>query len=126
VQQKKGRMSKTRRKLGQWGEEQAIHYLEVHGCQVVTANWRCAAGEVDVIVLDSGCLAFVEVRTRRGRAYGSPEESITSQKLTRMAAVAEAYVYERAWEGDWRLDVIAVQVRTGCEPAIEWYRNVSM
>jgi putative endonuclease len=120
-------MSSARRKLGQWGEEQAIRYLEGQGCRAVTANWRCAAGEVDVVVLDGGCLAFVEVRTRRGKAYGSPEESITSQKLARMAAVAEAYVYEHTWEGDWRLDVVAVlQVRTGCEPAIEWYRNVSM
>jgi putative endonuclease len=126
VQQKEGRMSETRRKLGQWGEEQAIHYLEVQGCQVVTANWRCAAGEVDIVALDGGCLAFVEVRTRRGQAYGSPEESITRPKLARMAAVAQAYVYEQAWEGDWRLDVVALQVRAGREPAIEWYRNVSM
>ena len=119
-------MSSTRRGLGQWGEERAIRYLEARGCRVVTVNWRCAAGEVDVVVLDGRCLAFVEVRARRGRAYGSPEESITAHKLARMAAVAQAYVYEHAWEGDWRLDVVAVQVRTGGEPVIEWYRNVSM
>jgi putative endonuclease len=119
-------VSKTRRTLGRWGEEQAIRYLEVQGCQVVTVNWHCTAGEVDIVVLDGRCLAFVEVRTRRGQVFGSPEESITARKLARMAAVAESYVYERAWEGDWRLDVVAVRVHTGKEPAIEWYRNVSM
>jgi putative endonuclease len=119
-------MSGRRRRLGQWGETQVIRYLEVQGCRVVAANWRCTAGEVDIIVLDGECLAFVEVRTRRGRAYGSPEESITAHKLERMAAVAEAYVYEHGWEGHWRLDVVTVQVRQGHEPDIEWYRNVSM
>ena len=118
-------MNQTRQKLGQWGEEQAIRYLEARGCRVAARNWRCTAGEADVVVLDGGCLAFVEVRTRRGRAYGSPEESITPKKLARMAAVAESYVYEKGWEGDWRLDVVAVQVCAGGETAIEWYANVS-
>jgi putative endonuclease len=119
-------MNKTRQSLGRWGEEQAIQHLSSRGCQVVARNWRCAAGEVDVIVQDGDWLAFVEVRTRRGRAYGSPEESITPKKLARMATVAQSYVYEQAWTGDWRLDVVAIQVIAGQAPAIEWYRNVSL
>ena len=118
-------MSKARQKMGKWGEDQAIRHLEAQGCQVIARNWRCTAGEVDAVILDSDCLAFVEVRTRRGRAYGSPEESITPQKLARMAAVAESYVYDHGWEGNYRLDVVAVRVRAGQEPAIEWYTNVS-
>jgi len=119
-------MPDTRRKLGQWGEEQAARYLEARGCALVTTNWRCAAGEVDLVVQDGDWLAFVEVRTRRGRAYGTPEESITATKLARMAAVAESYVYKEQWEGDWRLDVVAIQVRSGQKPGIEWYKNVSL
>jgi putative endonuclease len=119
-------MADTRRKLGQWGEEQARRYLEVRGCRVVTTNWRCTAGEVDLVVQDGEWLAFVEVRTRRGQVYGTPEESITAAKLARMAAVAKSYVYEQEWEGDWRLDVVAIQVRSGQSPDIEWYKNVSM
>jgi len=118
-------MADPRRKLGQWGEEQAGRYLQAHGCQVVATNWRCTAGEVDLVVLDDGRLAFVEVRTRRGRAYGSPEESITPNKLARMAAVAESYVYENEWEGDWRLDVVAIELHPGQAPEIEWYKSVS-
>jgi putative endonuclease len=119
-------MSKKRQRLGKWGEEWAIQHLEARGCRIVARNWRCGAGEVDVVILEGDCLAFVEVRTRRGRAYGSPEESITPQKLARMATVAESYVYEQGWAGDWRLDVVAVRVREGRGPKIEWYRNVSM
>lgn len=118
-------MTQRRRTLGQWGESRAIQYLRAQGCQVVASNWRCQAGEADVIVLDGSCLAFVEVRTRRGDAFGEPEESITPRKLARMAAVAQTYVYEEGWEGDWRLDVIAIQVGRGRPASIEWYRNVS-
>jgi putative endonuclease len=102
-------MPDTRRRLGQWGEEQAARYLEARGCQVVAANWRCTAGEVDLVVREGAWLAFVEVRTRRGRAYGTPEESITAAKLARMAAVAERDVYEQEWAGDWRLDAAAIE-----------------
>ena len=119
-------MPDTRRKLGQWGEEQAARYLEAQGCTLVARNWRCTAGEVDLVVQDGAWLAFVEVRTRRGRAYGTPEESITPTKLARMAAVAESYVYETEWAGDWRLDVVAIEARPGRPPEIEWYKSVSL
>jgi putative endonuclease len=119
-------MADTRRKLGQWGEALARRYLEARGCEVVVANWRCTAGEVDLVVREGEWLAFVEVRTRRGRAYGTPEESITATKLARMAAVAESYVYETQWAGDWRLDVVAIEARPGQPPEIEWYKSVSL
>lgn len=118
-------MGPGRQELGRWGEAQAARHLESRGCQVVASRWRCPAGEVDIVVLDGECLAFVEVRTRSGHQYGTPEESITQHKLTRMAAVAEAYVYEQGWEGHWRLDVVAVQVDGRRITSVEWYRNVS-
>jgi putative endonuclease len=118
-------MAQPRRKLGQWGEAQAAHYLESQGCQIVACNWRCPAGEVDLVAIDGDCIAFVEVRTRRGEAYGTPEQSITPRKLARMAAVAETYVYQESWQGDWRLDVVAIQVQGLHIQSIEWYRSVS-
>jgi putative endonuclease len=119
-------MTKRRQALGAWGERHAVRHLESAGCQIVATNWRCSAGEVDIVALDGECLAFVEVRTRRGQAYGTPEESITPNKLARMIAVAETYVHEEAWEGDWRLDVVAIQVEGRRVQSVEWYRNVSM
>jgi putative endonuclease len=115
-----------RRTLGQWGETQAVRYLEAQGCRIEARNWRCQAGEVDVVALDGTCLAFVEVRTRRGDAFGRAEDSITPRKLARMVAVAEAYVYEHGWQGDWRLDVLAIEAGSGDAAAIEWYRSVSL
>jgi putative endonuclease len=117
---------KPRQRLGRWGEDLAVRYLERLGCTLVARNWRCRAGEVDLIVRDGAWLAFVEVRTRRRSAYGSPEESITPGKLNHMRAVGQTYVYEQGWEGDWRLDVVAIEVRGKDPPSIEWYRSVSL
>lgn len=115
----------SRQQLGRWGEAEAAQYLEVRGCRIQATNWRCAAGEADLIILDGECLALVEVRTRRSGAFGSAEESITPHKLARMVAVAETYVYEQGWAGDWRLDVVAIQKSGSGPPHIEWYRSVS-
>jgi Holliday junction resolvase-like predicted endonuclease len=43
-----------------------------------------------------------------------------------MLAVAQTYVYKQSWEGNWRLDVVAITVERQGPPSIEWYRNVSL
>ena len=118
-------MIRTRQQTGKWGEEHAAQHLVAQGCEVLDRNWRCPAGEVDLVVREGTWLAFVEVRTRRGQRLGTPEESITPRKLAHMIAVAETYVYESAWDGDWRLDVVAVRARGQTVESIEWYRNVT-
>jgi putative endonuclease len=97
-----------RRGLGQYGEQLATEYLRKKGYSVVARNWRCEYGEVDVVANDDATLVFVEVRTRRGNSMGSPEESITPAKQARLASLSEAYVDESGWQGDWRIDVVAI------------------
>lgn len=99
-----------RRGLGRHGEELAARLLVEKGYQIVARNWRCRAGEIDLVARNGDDLAFVEVRTRRGKAYGSPEESITLAKQARLAALAQEYVQAEAWAGNWRIDVIAVEM----------------
>jgi putative endonuclease len=99
-----------RRGLGRHGEELAARHLADKGFHIVARNWRCQSGEIDLIARDGDDLAFVEVRTRRGQAYGSPEESVTPAKQARLAALAETYVQAEAWPGNWRIDVIAVEM----------------
>ncbi|MBN1656937.1 MAG: YraN family protein [Anaerolineae bacterium] len=101
-----------RRGLGRHGEELAARHLEEKGYQILARNWRCRAGEIDLIALDGDDLAFVEVRTRRGQAYGSPEESITPAKQARLVALAQEYVQAEEWPGNWRIDVVAVEMDT--------------
>jgi putative endonuclease len=96
--------------LGRAGEELAARYLLANGYQILARNWRCAAGELDLVAQHESCLVFVEVRTRRGRVFGSPEESITPKKQTRLIALAESYVASFDWAGYWRIDAVAVEM----------------
>ncbi|MEA3459369.1 MAG: YraN family protein [Chloroflexota bacterium] len=103
-------MRRTRRELGQLGEELAARYLRGQGYLIREQNWRCPLGEMDIVAEDGDCLAFVEVRTRRGRELGTPEESITQAKQTRLIELAQTYLQEHDWPGDWRIDVLAVEM----------------
>jgi putative endonuclease len=94
------------------------------GYRLVTRNWRCPVGEIDLVAEQGSCLAFVEVRTRRGESLGSPEESVTRRKRARLIALAESYVQASDWQGNWRIDVIAVELDgRGRLKRIDHYEN---
>lgn len=113
-----------RRGLGRHGEDLAARHLAAKGYEIVARNWRCETGELDLVTRDGDCLAFVEVRTRRGRALGTPEESITRAKQARLAALAEAYVQAHDWAGDYRVDIIAIEMdRGGRLLRVDHYEN---
>jgi putative endonuclease len=82
-------------------------------------------GEVDIIARDRDRLAFVEVRARRGTAYGTPKESVTARKQSRLATVARHYLQEHGCSDiDWGIDVVAVQMTPrGTLQHIELIRN---
>ncbi|MCW5865339.1 MAG: YraN family protein [Anaerolineae bacterium] len=100
-----------RRRLGNWGEGVAAVQLEAEGYAIVARNWRCAAGEIDLVARDGETLVFVEVKTRRGRAYGAPEEALTPRKAQKLLQLGAQYVYENAL-GDinWRIDLVAIEL----------------
>jgi putative endonuclease len=98
--------------LGRRGENLAAALLESEGYSIIERNWRRPGlGEIDLIAADDdGCLVFVEVRARRGTAFGTPEESITGDKRVRLRLLAELYVQTTAWQYDWRIDVVALEL----------------
>jgi putative endonuclease len=102
-------MRRTRKELGRQGESLAVGYLAEQGYKVLERNWRCARGEIDIIVEKGEWLVFVEVRARIGQAYGSPEESITPAKQARLLELAQTYLQQAGWlDRKWRVDVIAL------------------
>ncbi len=117
-------MRNDRRGLGRRGEELAARQLVGKGFEIVARNWRCETGELDLVARDGECLVLVEVRTRRGRSLGTPEESITPAKQTRLIDLSEAYVQESGWPGDWRIDVVAIEMdRRGRVLRMDHYEN---
>ncbi len=103
-------MSKAKVTLGRRGETLAAQALERHGFTIVTRNWRCPQGEVDLVAQRHGEWYFVEVRTRRGTNYGTPEETLTPRKLAHMEATARSYLGQYVTEMDvtWHLSFVAV------------------
>ncbi len=109
-----GPADRGRGELGRRGEEIAAERLANRGYRVIDRNFRTREGEVDLIAWDGPVLTFIEVKSRRGRAYGLPEESITVTKSDRLIAVA--YAYMQAMESppeDWRIDAIAIEFGVG-------------
>jgi putative endonuclease len=96
--------------LGRAGEELAAQALVGDGYTILARNWRCSAGEIDIVAQDGDTLVVAEVRTRRGDAFGTPEESLTLRKQAKLAELGQTYVQEAGWDGPWRIDLVAVQL----------------
>jgi putative endonuclease len=95
--------------LGRRGEDLAADYLARTGLVVLSRNWRCREGEVDLIATDGQRLVVCEVKTRSGTGYGEPSEGVTPAKAARIRRVTAAWL--RAYRVGWceiRFDVLAV------------------
>ena len=121
-------MADTRVQLGKRGEDLAVHELVRRGFDIVERNWYCQFGEVDVVARRDETWTLFEVRARRGRAYGTPEESVTPTKAERMADVARAYLAEHdvnVHEVDWQIGLVAVEMdKTGHLLRIDVYESL--
>ncbi len=90
------------------GEEAVARFLEAQGYVILERNCRLSGGEIDIIARDDGCLAVVEVKTRRGGQFGSPFEAVDARKQRRLAAAALEYMAARNLDMPLRFDVAAV------------------
>jgi putative endonuclease len=114
-----------RRETGILGEKLACEFLGNNGYQIIERNFRCPRGEADIVARHRDNLVFVEVRTKTGRQFGSPEESITPAKMEHMRNVA-AYYWQNHTDlpQSWRIDVIAIEMdRRGHVSRIELIEN---
>lgn len=110
--------------LGRRGEELAAEYLQRHGMQILDRNWRCRAGELDIVALDARVLVAAEVKTRRSLDYGHPFEAVTAAKLARLGALGRAWRSEHRCVLPLRVDVVAVLDDGEGEPCLEHLRGV--
>jgi len=100
-----------RRDTGILGEKLARDFLSKNGYHILETNYRCPAGEVDIIARREDTLVFVEVRTKKSLEFGSPEESITPKKAERLKTVAAHYGQNHDnLPSSWRIDLIAIQL----------------
>jgi putative endonuclease len=104
-------MTEARLTLGRRGEDAAADFFKRKGMKVVARNMRTPVGEIDLIVRDGRTLAFVEVKTRRGQLFGSPEEAVGPRKQRQIIRAAKWYLNDHGDQGlQPRFDVVAVLV----------------
>lgn len=109
-------------KLGAAGEKAAARHLKQLGYRVVARNYRCPAGELDLVAVDAGSIVFVEVKTRQSDDAADPEVNITRAKRQQITRAARYYLMEKsAQEHPARFDVVAVVLPESGKPSIEHF-----
>ena len=102
-------MTQARRALGASGEAAVAAWYRDQGYEVVAQNWRCRAGELDLIVRRGRTFVFCEVKTRSSDAFGAPVEAVTRDKQTRLRHLAARWLEEAPVRPtDIRFDVASV------------------
>lgn len=89
----------TNQQLGKIGEDMAVDLLQAKGYEILQRNYRCRAGEIDIIADYQGRVCFIEVKTRQDFSYGRPCESVTPQKIKHIRAAAAHYIGEMEEQG---------------------------
>ena len=101
------------RRLGRWGERRSEKFLKKQGLSLISRNYSCAKGEVDLIMSDPSAsteaIVFVEVKTRRSESYQKAQKSVTYPKRKRMAAAARHFLTTyKIKDRPLRFDIVAV------------------
>jgi putative endonuclease len=104
----------VRRTRGRAGEDAAAETLGARGYRVLVRNLRLGRGEIDLVCEHDGDVVFVEVKARRGAAFGTPAEAVTWRKQRALLALAARYL-QRTGRGDrtCRFDVVEVWLAAG-------------
>ncbi len=110
-----------RKQMGNASEKIALEYLISHGYRLLQRNFTCKAGEIDLIVQNDDTLAFVEVRSRTGTAYGAPSETVNRKKQDKVRKTAKYYLYCNPQLEKYycRFDVVSIVWQHG-KAKIEW------
>ena len=118
-------MSQSNLQTGKVGEEIAKKYLEEKGYKIVEQNYKTKYAEIDLVAKKGKELIFVEVRTKKGENYGTPEETIDKRKLRKIWGNARAYTAWKKWQGPYRVDAVCVVLRyDNTMERINHYENI--
>ena len=113
-----------RKELGARGEAVACLYLERQGIEVLERNWRCKAGEADIIAREDDEIVFIEVKTRASLSAGLPEDSVTRQKRRRYEGIAIYYLARSdSPSSKVRFDVIAITLVSAGRAFLRHHRD---
>lgn len=105
------RTDQTPHQLGKCGETTAIRYLRRRGYKIMEKGYKVGRGEIDIIAYEKRTLVFIEVKTRRSRRFGTPQESVTLTKQKQIRRLAEIYCTRHDLEDTpCRFDVLTLEI----------------
>lgn len=111
--------------LGDWGEKIAQEHLKNDGYEILTTNWRCSIGELDVIAKDGDTVVACEVKTRTSAKFGSPLEVIGKDKARRLKQLLYAYLLANSLKArSVRIDIVGVTGIPESDPTIDHLRGI--
>lgn len=110
------------KRIGDEAEQQARAYLQAQGLRLITTNYRCRWGEIDLVMGDRSTIVFVEVRARKSLAFGGAIASITKTKQIKLIQTAKHYQVVHKLKDNYslRFDIVLLQ---GMPRQIEWIQN---
>lgn len=118
-------MTESRAALGRLGEDLAAAHLRECGLRILDRNWRCGAGELDIVAMDGDAVVVCEVKTRSTDAFGPAVAAVGPDKARRLRRLAALWLRERGVPGaPVRFDVIGVLVSQRKQPVIDHRRGV--
>jgi len=116
-------MGHTPHDTGRRGEDIAASYLIDNGYAIITRNYRCPYGEVDIIARDKDEIVFIEVKSKRVQDFGDPLEAVDARKQRTLSKVALCYLNEEDLvHCNARFDVVSIYFSYK-EPSIELVEN---
>ena len=99
-----------RQALGAYGETLAARHLVGQGMVLLDRNWRCEAGEIDLVLRDGDVLVACEVKTRRSDACGTPHQAVDATKLERLHRLVWLWAQAHGVHPqEVRVDLVAVR-----------------
>lgn len=104
-------MKISNKTIGDLGESIAEEYLSYIGYKIITKNFRCKIGEIDLIGIDKKYLCFIEVKTRRSEKYGLPCEAVNYKKMKKIYKVANIYILKnKIYNYNFRFDIVEIRL----------------
>jgi len=108
--------------IGQKAEQEALNFLKQQGLKLITQNYYCRQGEIDLVMSDQQTLVFIEVRYRKSHHYGSSAESVTINKQKKIIHTAEHYLLHKVKTPTpaCRFDVVAIYPSDSTQSSLQF------
>ena len=111
--------------VGSHWENLALEHLSSGGLKLISKNFRCRLGEIDLVMQDHDCLVFVEVRYRKPNRFASAACSVDGHKQRKLARAAAAFLGQHPQFCDHavRFDVVAFDAAPDNQCTLQWLKD---